>query len=144
MRADQAFLDRAAAILAGRRPIYEQMRDAERERGYRVVIPGEEPWLSADDWVESNVVSVDGAEVRLVAILAKRPGSFRRLLGALASYGLRPVVVCPVGPIMPAIMKHLGWQMRTLGSGWDAEEQWRPADVAHGLGSAVGEKDSAP
>lgn len=122
----QELLDRAAALLSDRRPIYEQMREQERERGFRVVIPGEERWLSADDWHESNVVSLDGSEVRLVAILAKRPGSFRRLLGTLASYGLKPVVVCPIGPIMPAIMKHYGWVKRELGSGWDAEEQWRP------------------
>lgn len=126
MIADQALLDRAADLLASREPIYEQMRAAERERGFRVVIPGEVAWLSADDWHESNVVSVDGAEVRLVAILAKRPGSFKRLLATLASHGLRPVVVCPVGPIMPAILRHYCWEKREIGSGWEAEEQWRP------------------
>jgi len=129
MEPSQELLDRAAVLLADRRPIYEQMREQERERGFRVVIPGEERWLSADDWHESNVVSVDGSEVRLVAILAKRRGSFRRLLAALASHGLRPVVVCPIGPIMPAIMAHLGWVKRDIGSGWDAEEQWRPAQA---------------
>lgn len=127
MIANQEFLDRAAAILADRRAVYEQMRDAERERGFRVVIPGEERWLSADDWVGSNVVSVDGDEVRLVAILAKRPGSFRRLLATLATHGLKPVVICPIGPMMPAILKHYGWVKREIGSGWNAEEQWRPA-----------------
>lgn len=122
----QELLDRAAALLAQRGPIYESMRAAERERGFRVVLPGEERWLSPDDWDQSVVVSQDGAEVRLVAILARKPGSFRRLLASLASHGLRPVVVCPIGPIMPAILAHYGWTMRTLGSGWDAEEQWRP------------------
>lgn len=122
----QELLDRAAALLSDRRPIYEQMRKQERERGFRVVIPGEERWLSADDWHESNVVSLDGGEVRLVAILSRRPGSFKRLLASLASHGLRPVVVCPIGPIMPAMMQRYGWIKRELGSGWDAEEQWRP------------------
>lgn len=119
-------LARAQAMLSDRRAIYEQMRDAERERGFRVVIPGEERWLSTDDWHESGVVSVDGAEVRIVAVLAKRTGSFRRLLASLASFGLKPVVVCPIGPFMPAIMKHYGWVKRELGSGWELEEQWRP------------------
>lgn len=132
MRASQELLDRAAALLSDRRPIYEQMRAQERERGFRVVIPGDERWLSADDWHESNVVSVDGDEVRLVAILAKRPGSFRRLLASLASHGLKPVVVFPVGPIMPAILAHYGWVKREIGSGWDMEEQWRPLTNASG------------
>jgi len=126
MQTPQELLDRAAALLSDRSPIYEQMRQAERERGFRVVIPGETPWLSVDDWHESSVVSMDGSEVRLVAILAKRPGSFKRLLATLASHGLKPVVICPVGPIMPAIMRHYCWEKRDLGSGWDAEEQWRP------------------
>lgn len=126
MQTSQDLLDRAGALLSSREPIYEQMRAAERERGFHVVIPGEVAWLSADDWHESNVISMDGAEVRLVAILAKRPGSFKRLLASLASHGLKPVVVCPVGPIMPAIMRHYCWEKRELGSGWDAEEQWRP------------------
>lgn len=123
----QELLDRAAALLADRRPIYEQMRDAERERGFRIVVPGEVGWLSSDDWHESAVVSLDGGEARFVAILAKRPGSFRRTLHALASHGLRPCVVCPIGPFMPAIMKHYGWVKREIGSGWGLEEQWRPS-----------------
>lgn len=126
MQASQELLDRAAALLADRRPIYDQMRGAERERGFRVVIPGEERWLSPDDWHESAVVSMDGCEVRFVAILAKRRGAFKGTLAALASHGLTPCVVCPIGPIMPAIMKHYGWVKREIGSGWDLEEQWRP------------------
>ena len=122
----QELLDRAATLLASREPVYESMRAAERERGFRVVVPGEERWLSSDDWHHSVVVSVDRDEVRLVAILARQTGSFRRLLASLASHGLRPVVVCPIGPIMPAILAHYGWEKREIGSGWDAEEQWRP------------------
>lgn len=126
MHVSQDLLDRAAALLSDRRPIYEQMRAAERERGFQVVIPGEVEWLPAEDWHESNVVSRDDDEVRLIAILAKRPGSFRRLLSRLALHRLRPVVVCPIGPIMPAILQHYGWIKREIGSGWDMEEQWRP------------------
>ncbi|GIK47970.1 MAG: hypothetical protein BroJett013_06670 [Alphaproteobacteria bacterium] len=137
----QALLDHASALLTARRPIYERMRAAERERGYRVVLPGEERWLPADDWHGSVVVSLDGAEVRLVAILALRAGSFRRLLAALASHGLRPVVICPIGPIMPALMQRYGWVRRDVGRGWDREEQWRPpaADVRVSAGDCGGE-----
>ena len=124
--ATQELLDRAAALLADRTPIYEQMRAAERARGFRVVVPGQERWLAVDDWHESVVVSMDGQEVRFVAILAKRRGAFRRTLSALSSHGLSPCVICPIGPIMPAIMKHYGWVRTVSGSGWDAEEQWRP------------------
>lgn len=122
----EQILERAQALLSGRTPIYELMRAEERARGYTTVLPGLMSWLPMDDWHESVVVSQDGAEVRLVAILAKRTGSFRRLVAALKEQGLTPVVVCPIGPIMPAILKHYGWTQRTLGSGWDIEEQWRP------------------
>lgn len=128
----EEIIERAQAMLSDRRAIYEQMRDNERERGFRVVLPGEVPWLPVDDWHESVTISIDGDEVRLVAVLAKRTGSFRRLLTALATHGLQPVVVCPIGPIMPAILKHLGWAKREIGSGWDMEEQWRPANAQSG------------
>lgn len=126
MEADQSFFDRAVAILADRSPIWLRMRAQEAARGFRVVAPGKEPWLPAEDWAESVVVSVDRDEVRLVAILAKRPGSFRRLLAALNEAKLRPVVVGVIGPIMPEIMKHLNWRCTVVGSGWEAEDQWRP------------------
>lgn len=126
MKASQELLDRAAALLADRRPIYEQMREAERERGFHVVVPAKNFWLDADDWDASCVVSVDHREVRIVAVLAKRHGSFRRLVASLEALGLTPVVICPIGPIMPAILAHYGWVKRAIGSGWELEEQWRP------------------
>lgn len=124
--ARQQLLDRATALLSGRAPIYLHMRAMEAQRGFRVIAPGQAPWLPAKDWHESCVVSIDGGEVRLVAITARRTGAFRRLLTCLSAYGLRPVVVAPIGPIMPAILKHLKWKRREVGSGIDAEEQWRP------------------
>ena len=125
----QALLDRAAAILADRTPIYIRMRAAERARGFRVVLPGQEPWLPRRDWRKSVVVSVADDEVRLVAVLARRPGSFTRLLAALRRVPLTPVIVCPIGPIMPAYVRRHGWRMTRAGDGWDAEDQWRPGEA---------------
>jgi hypothetical protein len=80
------------------------------------------------DWVFPTVVSHDGREVFIVAILAQEPGNgaFRRLIGNIRGAGLTPVVVCPVGAIMPAILKRWGWVERIVGNGWEAVDEWRP------------------
>ena len=52
-------------------PICEIMRSNERSAGFLVVKPGDEPWLRADDWDPTVVVSTNGRVVRLVVILAK-------------------------------------------------------------------------
>lgn len=115
-------LDRMAT-----KPIHEIMREDERERGYRVVVPGEVPWLSADDWHPTIVVSIDGPKVRLIAILANRPGqgSFRRLIMGITAAGLVPVVIAPTKELRDTL-KRWGWRERNRGYGLNYEERWSP------------------
>lgn len=114
------------ALDAGQR-IEEIMREEERAAGRRVVLPGDEPWLSSDDWHPTVVVSIDKREVRLVAILALRPGSgaFSRTVAGIRSAGLLPVIVEPTRE-MRATLLRWGWSVRRSGVGFESEEQWRP------------------
>lgn len=131
-RADLA--ERIADVIGGavRHPlgVTGMMLDDEIKAGRRPVQPGSEaPFdFPADDWVSPCVVSVEGQEVRLVAILAKYPGNgaLRRLVANIRSAGLEPVVVAPVGQAMPAILAHWGWKGQVIGSGWDQVDEWRP------------------
>lgn len=108
-------------------PIHEIMRADEQARGNTVVVPGEVDWLPVEDWHETVVVSQADREVRLIAILAKRPGegAFRRLVDAIRRAGLTPVVVAP-SLEMRATLRRWGWRQRNVGGGWDQEEQWLP------------------
>ena len=118
--------------LFGDKPIYELLRKGEEHKGHFVIRPGQKDWLPADDWDETSVVSQDGKEVRLVAILAKRSsnGAFKRLLGAIKEAGLKPVVVCPM-PDIEIMLRAFGWryqQHRPAGDALLEEEHWRPPD----------------
>lgn len=119
-------IDAVMAHSAGR-PIWQVMRDDEAAAGRSIILPGSEPWLSADDWDATITVSRDGKEVRLVAILAKLPGNgaFRRTVSGILGAGLVPVIIAPA-VLMRETMKRWGWAVRHVGSGWDHEEQWRP------------------
>jgi hypothetical protein len=107
--------------------MHDIMRRDERAKGYRLVLPGWEPWLSASDWHETNVVSVDGERVRLVAIWAKNPGrgAFRRLVAAIQAAGLKPCVFSPHDEFA-ATLKRWGWKEKRRGYGMDHEEWWEP------------------
>lgn len=125
----QQIMDAIEAVMRDGRPMQEIMRDAERKSGFRVVVPGEVLWLSADDWDATVTVSVDDKHktVRLVAILAKSPGkgAFRRTVRAIMDAGLTPCVVEPTHE-MRATMQRWRWAPRRVGRGFDSEEQWRP------------------
>lgn len=124
-----AFIDpNADVIVSSRMPIVEAMRTEERDAGHTVVRPGERPWLPAEDWSASCVVSEAGREVRIVAVIALRPGSFRRLVAACEASGLVPVVVCPIGPIMPAMLRRWRWTPDAFGLEWrpPAQGPWMP------------------
>lgn len=114
--------------LSDPRPIHIVLREAERNRGFRVVVPGDEPWLPAADWHPTVVVSVAGRDVRLVAILATKPGSgaFTRMVGRILASGLQPVVLCPTYAFSEALRRR-GWNQRFVGTGAQAEEHWRPS-----------------
>jgi hypothetical protein len=116
-----------AAMDAGAR-IEDIMREEERAAGRQVVVPGEVDWLSVDDWHPTIVVSVDGRDVRLVAILALRPGSgaLTRTVAAIRSAGLRPVIVEPTRE-MRETCRRWGWRVERHGDGFDSEERWMPA-----------------
>lgn len=105
------------------------MMDDERERGHRLVLVGDKfPFsLPSSDWHQNAVVALDGTEVRIVAILAKHPGqgAFRRLVENIRGAGLTPVVLAPIGMVMPAILQKWGWIKTETGSGFDHEEEWR-------------------
>lgn len=103
------------------------MKSDEIKAGRRVVKPGDEPWLPAEDWYSDVIVSVDGDTVRLVAIRARNPGhgAFRRLIAGIEAAGLKPCVLEPV-PEMAATLKRWGWKHRRYGIGIEAEERWRP------------------
>lgn len=112
---------------AAGRPMCEVMREDEEDAGYTTVLPGSEPWLSADDWDESIVVSRSKKEVRLIALMAKHPGSgaFTRTVNGIIDAGLIPVILAPVRDMRETV-KRWNWAPRHVGSGWNHEEQWRP------------------
>lgn len=115
-----------SAIDAGT-PICDIMRADELSAGYEIVKPGDVPWLSTDDWDETIVVSKDAKRVRLVAILAKRPGngSLRRTVDGIIASGLVPQIVEPTNE-MRATCKRWGWRARRIGRGFEAQEIWYP------------------
>lgn len=121
--------DQVEALLTkmARQPIWQIMREEEEARGWTVVLPGSVPWFPAADWHATDVVSRKGNEVRIVAILARRPhtGAFRRMVDGIIAAGLAPVVSTPFEE-MAAILTRWGWKSRLRGSGVDIEETWRP------------------
>lgn len=107
-------------------PGYDPVREMLAEEvamGYRPVPVGSVAWLPLADWHPRDVVSTNSVEVRIVAILARRPGTgaLRRLIAGIEREGLRPVVVCPL-PDMRRIMHRWGWSCVVIGD----ETQCRP------------------
>lgn len=123
----QQHIDALFAELDGGKKMHEIMRANEVGAGNTVVVPGDVPWLSIADWHPTVVVSVKGRVVRLVAILASRPGNgaFRRTVAGIIAAGLTPAVIEPTHE-MRATMKRWKWKCRRAGYGLETEEQWRP------------------
>lgn len=124
----EAALERILANIDAGGHTHDLMRADEAARGFTVIRPGERPWLPAQDWHETIVVSQDGDRVRLVAILAKRPGTgaLTRAIAAITAAGLAPVIVEPTRE-MRETCRRWGWKMRRAGHDFDTfEEQWRP------------------
>lgn len=120
-----------SAMDAGMR-MEDIMRADEIKAGRRVVKPGEEAWFPAADWHHSNVVSVEGDTVRLIAIWALNPGTgaFRRLVASIFAAGLKPCIIEPTNE-MRATLKRWGWKGRRYGYGFESEERWRPRAYAY-------------
>lgn len=118
---------------AGER-IEEIMRDDERARGWTVILPGDVSWLPVEDWEPSVVVAQKGQAVRLVAVIARRPGSLTRLLAALNERDFIPHIVEPTRE-MRATLQRWGWRQHFEGSGYDAEEFWTPGNSKNPRGA---------
>jgi hypothetical protein len=134
----KALLMVLGGVAAGK-PMWAILRDEEVARGYVPVPVGSVPWLPADEWHEHDVVSLHGDAVRIVAIMARRPGcgAFTRLVTDILAAGLIPVVVCPLAR-MRTILTRWGWQHRETGSTFeDREDLWQPASLTAALGGAM-------
>lgn len=107
----------------------EWMEDFERKLGAMTVPLGTtHPFrFCREDW-RRGVVSRLGDEVRIVAVEARRQGrgALRRLVDGIKSAGLVPVIVCPVGRFMPAILRHWGWKKTFRFVEGENVEEWRP------------------
>jgi hypothetical protein len=105
------------------------MIDVERERGATPIPLGAVDPIAfpREDW-HPGVLTRRGDEVRIVAIWARHPGTgaFGRLLASIGAAGLRPVVVAPIGDVMPALMTRWKWKRTIVGAGFDGSEEWRP------------------
>lgn len=102
------------------------MRADEVAAGRRVVKPGDEPWFPASEWHHTNVVSVEGNTVRIIAVWAINPGqgAFRRLIAAIEAAGLKPCIIEPTRE-MRATLKRWGWKGKRYGYDFNSEERWR-------------------
>ena len=111
----EELLHRVALLGAG-----EAMRQDERKKGYRIILPGDEPWLPRIDWPDNICISQSGNKVRIIAIYAREPGkgAFRRMIDGIKAAGLTPVVVCPFSH-MEEILTRWGWTNH-------GNEEWTP------------------
>ncbi len=109
------------------------MEDGETQAG-RALVPlgATRPFPLPSTDFKDAVLSLADGQVRIVLVTAKHPGrgAFRRLVRAIISAGLAPVVCEPVGFVMPAIMKRWGWRESITGCGFDRVAEWRPHDAS--------------
>jgi len=117
----------AVAKILSRGP-EQVLRDDERALGFEPLKPGDRPWFPASDWDHTNVISIRGKVVRIVAIIAVRKGegAFSRLITGIAKEGLIPIVVAPMFG-MPEILNKWGWKQTIVGKGWSRQELWQPS-----------------
>lgn len=85
-------------------------------------------WPIGPEFDPLSLVTVRGADVRIIAIMAlrQREGAFRRLVTGIQAQGMTPVVVQPITHAMRDIIRHWGWTCTVIGKGYESEEQWRP------------------
>jgi hypothetical protein len=101
---------------------------AERERGFRVVRPGEAWWFRNYDWRPESVASINGATVRLVLIHAwnQSSGAFTGTVDAIIKFGYKPTVIDPTKEFA-AMLTRRGWRGRLMGRSFETRETvWRP------------------
>lgn len=125
---EAGFIDHMFAQLAAGKTIPDLIRSDETDAGHRVILPGDEPWFSADEWSPDCVVSLDRRRVRLILIVAQTPGSgaFTRLVARILASDLKPTVLAPTREFQ-AMLARRGWRRKDFGSGLRHEERWEPA-----------------
>lgn len=113
--------------LGGAQMMLSNILIREKERGFKVVRPGDVEWFPQTLWKPSSILSIDGNRVRIVLIEAKhqKGGAFRRLLDDIADMEMVPVVVEPHDRLA-AFLSSLGWRHRLHGAGDDRENIWYP------------------
>jgi len=99
----------------------------ERGMGFEIVRPGDMPWLSTSRWHPATIVSIKGRRVRLVALMAAKPGSgaLLQLISDLTAAGLEPVIVEPSDQLAATLVRW-GWKRRQIGKGFKSQEIWYP------------------
>lgn len=128
---EQAIIDTVMQMFDHPRGPGGVLEDAEREKGGKLVpIGAYEPFeVSEFDWMQPHLISVRDGEAFIVAIKARHrgEGAFSHLIRGIRRAGLTPVVVAPIGDIMPAIMKKWGWVQTVIGGDFETRrDEWRP------------------
>lgn len=112
------------------RGVLGRLSDIEARNGFVTIAWGAEkpvPFLPADWYDGCITVDEPRKEIRIVAIWAqrRREGAFHRLLGGIWAAGYSPVVVQPIGPIMPVLLRRWGWENALVEHAVDVVEEWR-------------------
>jgi hypothetical protein len=109
---------------------YGRICDLEAKAGYRrVAVGSHEPFsVLSSRWFYDTVITLDDGrkEARLVMLRSKRPGHgyLRQLVERIADAGWKPVIVAPVGPDMPVILRHWGWVCEHRSEGLTCTDVW--------------------
>ena len=123
-----ALIRELEAILSGNYDPIAAIINSEKERGFRVLRPGDTPWFRAADWRQESVASVSGTMVRLVLLHAfpSGKGAFMRTVKGIQEAGYNPSVIDPT-PEFAAALKRLMWRGKLVGRTFETRETvWKP------------------
>jgi len=125
----QAALIRAIEqIISGKHDPVAAIVQSERDRGFKVIRPGDAPWFRAMDWRYTSVASIDGNTARLVLLHAfeEGKGAFTRTIAGINAAGLRPAVIEPTSELADTLGRK-GWRGQSRGRSFETRETvWRP------------------
>ena len=102
--------------------------EGEKQRGFRVIRPGDESWFRARDWKPESVASIDEGTVRLVLLDChnSNSGTFTNTVIDIQNAGYKPAVIDPT-PEFAAMLKRRGWRGKRVGHNFETFERiWRP------------------
>lgn len=108
------------------------MLAGEAEAGRKTIWPQHKrrpKWFHPEDWSVWPVLSYDDRELHIVAVASARKGALSRLIREAGQAGLSPVIVCPIGLAMAAILRKWKYVREVVGEGWEVREEWRPAQA---------------